>query len=119
MSINKHKKKILLVGSLFTLGVLIFAFVLNKSDYRTVLKQLDRITLPQLFWLILITFTILFFYSANLRLLIRSFGPKVPALKGTVLKLIGDSVSYVTPVMYIGGEFMIAYILKRDYNSIN
>lgn len=115
MSINKHKRKILLVGSLFALGILIFIFVLNKSDYRTVLDQLDRITLPQIFWLILITFTILFFYSANLRLIIRSFGPKVPALKGAVLKLIGDSVSYVTPMMYIGGEFMIAYILKRDY----
>lgn len=115
MSINKHKKKILLVGSLFALGVLIFIIVLNKSDYRTILDQLDRITLPQIFWLILITFTILFFYSANLRLIIRSYGPKVPTLKGAVLKLIGDSVSYVTPAMYIGGEFMIAYILKKDF----
>ena len=115
MSINKHKKKILLVGSLFVLGVLIFVVVLNKSDYRSILDQLDKITLPQIFWLILITFTILFFYSVNLRLIIRSFGPKVPVLKSAVLKLIGDSVSYVTPMMYIGGEFMIAYILKRDY----
>lgn len=118
MSINKHKKKISLVVSLFVLGILIFIFVLNKSDYRNVLEQLDKITLPQIFWLILITFVILFFYSANLRLIIRSFGPKVPALKGAVLKLIGDSVSYVTPAMYIGGEFMISYILKRDYKLL-
>ena len=47
--------------------------------------------------------------------LLRTMGIRVPLIPLTKIWLAGYAVSYITPVVYIGGEFFRAYALRERY----
>ncbi|MFH1597671.1 MAG: lysylphosphatidylglycerol synthase transmembrane domain-containing protein [Patescibacteria group bacterium] len=116
MSLSKHKRKIVLATGLFVLGIIIFVIVLRNADVEEIITHLEKVSFLKVVGLVLLSIFIFCFYAFNLKTVLRSYGARINFVKVTILRLIGDSVSYVTPVMYIGGELMSAYILKKDHD---
>lgn len=99
----------IVIFGLSLMGVLLYQF-------GTEALQLIKLNINFSYFFLFIFFTMLIFvpYTMRLKVIIDSYGKKVPLLKLIKQTMAGFAVSYVTPASRLGGEPVRIYMLKKE-----
>ncbi|TSC96302.1 MAG: hypothetical protein Athens101410_16 [Parcubacteria group bacterium Athens1014_10] len=98
----------------FFIGALVFILLLRKAGLEKVLKALAMLSI----WKGLIIF--LFFLLGIViltwrwKIILEYQGHKISFKKLFIAKIVGFSINHLTPILYTGGEFARAYVLKKE-----
>jgi uncharacterized protein (TIRG00374 family) len=110
-----HIFKIFLGVISFFIGAAIFWFVISSVGIGEVVKGLFEFSLWGLIPLIVLTGIVQVIGAYKWQYVLRNLGASVPL--GAIVKvfLVGNALSYITPVVYVGGEAVRGYILRERY----
>ena len=110
-------KRIALFFISIFVGIILFIGVIWKVGVKEVYATIAKFTLVELI-------VILFFALAQFlvqiwrwQLILKTRGHKISFKKLFIAKLVGFSVSYVTPTVFLGGEPVRAYVLNKETNT--
>jgi len=99
----------------FVVGFGILALVISTVGAGEIAEVLLQFSPWGLIPLLVLTIIIHIVSALKWQYLLATSGIRVPLIPLTKIWLVGYAVSYVTPVVYIGGEFFRAYILRERY----
>ncbi len=107
--------KIFLGAISFLVGAATFWFVISTVGIGEVVKGLFEFSPWGLIPLIILTGIVQVIGAYKWQYVLRALGVSVPL--GALIKafLAGNALSYITPVVYIGGEAVRGYILRERY----
>jgi len=111
---KKYLKYSIVIFSLL-IGALLIVWLFNHFGLRDIWFNFKKIRLWQ--WLTVFGLTMLtvFLRVIRLKIIIEDvIDKKIPLKTYFKSKIIEFTVSYLTPMMYIGGEWPQAYVLKKD-----
>lgn len=112
-------KKVIIFLTLLIFGIILFVYVVQQTGISNILLVLSRVTLWQIglyFFISIVNFILL-----NFRwwIILRSHGHTVPFWPLFFYRMVGYSVSYLTPVAQAGGEpFRIYFLNERNKISL-
>ena len=106
------KKAVLFI--LIFLGIALFIAVLNYIGVDDVIKAFDSFSWGVIVVVVGLAFVQFFVITYRWKLIIESQGDKVVFRKLLSPKFVGFTVSFLTPGMYVGGEPVRAYLLKKN-----
>jgi len=103
------------------LGVLLFIFTLKKVGINAVKDAVFMFSFLQFaFILLILTIGVILMGSFRWRVIMKETGAPIPSFgKLFLVKLVGFSLSYITPSALFGGEPARFYILKQEDEKIN
>jgi len=103
------------------LGVLLFIFTIKKVGIEAVKDAVFMFSFPQLALLLLMLVSaFILMGSFRWRIIMRNIGMRVPKFgKLFLVRLVGFSLSYVTPAALLGGEPARFYLLKGEDEKEN
>ena len=103
------------------LGVLLFIFTLRKVGVNAVKDAVFMFSFFQFsLILLMLTLGLILMGSFRWRVIMKGIGAPVPSFgKLFLVKLVGFSLSYITPSALFGGEPARFYILKQEDEKIN
>lgn len=109
------KKRLNLFISLL-IGLIIFCFFLYKVGLESIFLIFRNMKLHYLFSYLIVT-TLTFFPTVlRWKILLKTYGKKVPFWSLSRYIIAGYAVGYVTPSVKLGGEPVKAYMLKKEHN---
>lgn len=108
-------KKVLPGIALFAVGVLLVVVLFSKIDFKEFIALLSNF--PVKGFILVLTLSILASLIANWRayIILKSFGVKMTFFQVWGVWLSGNAFNYLTPLVYLGGEGVKAYILHEEY----
>jgi uncharacterized protein (TIRG00374 family) len=107
-------KKILLFILSLVIGIALFIGVLyyiGLDDLKSAFTSFSWATIAVV---VALTFLQIFIIIYRWQLILAAQGDKLPLKKLLAPKFVGFAVSYLTPGLYVGGEPVRAYLLKRN-----
>jgi len=107
-------KKILLFILSLVIGIALFIGVLyyiGLDDLKSAFTSFSWATIAVV---VALTFLQIFIIIYRWQLILAAQGDKLPFKKLLAPKFVGFAVSYLTPGLYVGGEPVRAYLLKRN-----
>ena len=107
------KKTILFVLSVI-FGIAMFISVLNYTGADELKQAFDSFSWPVIAVVVGLTFVQISIVIYRWKLILESQGDKVPFWKLLAPKFVGFTISFLTPGLYVGGEPVRAYLLKKN-----
>ncbi len=107
--------KIALAGLSFIFGFLILGSVVFVVGPQEIANALFRFSIWGIIPLILLTVAINILSTVKWQRILAVMGYRVAFFPMLKIWLAGYAISYLTPVVYIGGEFLRGYILKEKH----
>ncbi len=98
-----------------TLGIVFFLVISGRVDWGNVATSLSLIKPWQFFLLFVLNLGILGAMTLSWREVLRYIGYKLPRRKLWRILVVGFTISFLTPVAFIGGEALNLYLLKREF----
>ncbi|MDP2684666.1 MAG: lysylphosphatidylglycerol synthase transmembrane domain-containing protein [bacterium] len=95
-------------------GIALFIAVLNYIGLEDIKKAFDSFSWGVIAIVIALSFVQMFIVIYRWKLIIESQGDKVPYRKLIAPKFVGYTISFLTPGLYVGGEPIRAYLLKKN-----
>ena len=112
-------KKVLIFFGLLSLGVAVFVYVIAQTGLENILEMLTKVTILQVALYLTVSLVNFSFFTIRWWLILRSHGHKVPFRMLYFYRMVGYSVSYLTPVAQSGGEpFRIYFLNERHKISL-
>jgi uncharacterized protein (TIRG00374 family) len=99
----------------FFIGAATFWFVISQVGIGEVIKRLFEFSPWGLIPLIVLTGIVQIIGAYKWQYVLRGLGVSIPLGALTKAFLAGNALSYITPVIYIGGDAARAYILRERY----
>lgn len=109
-------KKTLLILGLLLLGIALFVYVVHDTGLNNILNILLRVTFFQMLLYFCLSLGNFCLYVLRWWLVLYSHGHKVPFIKLFFYRMVGYSVSYLTPFAQAGGEPFRIYFLNDQHN---
>ena len=106
------KKKTIFIITLI-IGILITYFIYSNIDLFSLLQYLLMVLSYKLLLYVFITFLIHLTLTYKWHLILKSMKYKIPLYNLFFYRLVGYSISYITPSAHIGGEPVRAMLLQR------
>jgi len=100
----------------FVVGFGILAFVISAIGAEEITEVFLQFSPWGLIPLLILTIIIHIVSALKWQYVLGTMGVRVPLIPLTKIWLVGYAVSYITPVVYIGGEFFRAYTLRERYS---
>lgn len=97
-----------------TLGVVFFMMISGKVDWGDVTASLSLVRAWQFIFLFVLTLIIHGAATFAWQDILRHMGYLLPRRKLWRILIVGFTVSFITPVAFIGGEALVLYLLKRE-----
>ncbi len=112
-------KKVLIFFGLLSLGITVFIYVIAQTGLENILEMLAKVTVLQIVFYLTISLVNFSFFVIRWWLILRSHGHRVPFYMLYFYRMVGYSVSYLTPVAQSGGEpFRIYFLNERHKISL-
>ncbi|MCX7779013.1 MAG: flippase-like domain-containing protein [Patescibacteria group bacterium] len=112
----RFRKFFLFFISLF-LGIIFVLYLFHRVGFRKVFHVLSLLHWWQLMIIFFINLFVLFLMIKKWQILVSSYGYRSGLKKLIPAFLSEQAISYLTPVMYIGGEGFKAYLIKKNENK--
>jgi len=109
MRIKKHLNLIFLL-----LGLIVLVFIWYKFGLNALQLLKENINFYYFSAFIFVTLIAFIPYTARMKVILDSYGKKVPLFVLLKQTICGFAVSYVTPAIRIGGEPVRIYMLKKE-----
>lgn len=116
LNIMPSFKSVLFFLISLTLGVVFFLIISGRVDWGNVATSLSLVKPWQFFLLFILNLGILGAMTFSWREVLLHMGYKLPRRKLWRILIVGFTVSFLTPIAFIGGEALILYLLKRECN---
>lgn len=97
-------------------GIALFIAVLNYIGVEDIKKAFDSFSWSVIAITIALSFVQIFIVIYRWKLIIESQGDKVKFSQLLSPKFVGYTISFLTPGLYVGGEPVRAYLLKKNTN---
>ncbi|KPJ56100.1 hypothetical protein AMJ49_05680, partial [Parcubacteria bacterium DG_74_2] len=108
------KKNLFFLLSLF-LGLILFALALSKIGLESIFSAVSAFSLARFVFILIIGFLGVLVSTWRWKIIIQSrHSSKLPFLKILKAKMIGLTINYLTPIVFVGGEPVRAYSLKQE-----
>ncbi|MCK4781478.1 flippase-like domain-containing protein [Candidatus Parcubacteria bacterium] len=108
------KKNLFFLFSL-CFGLVLFAAVLKRIGLDNISSVVSAFSLEKFLFILIISLLGISISTLRWKIIIESQHPsKISFLKVMKTKLIGSSINYLTPVIFVGGEPVRAYLLKEE-----
>ena len=114
-------KKYLIIFVAFLIGLIGVIIIYSKVGVKDILVQLQRLRFWQLGIVIGTSVAMMSLTTYRWGLFITDLNRKKLSWRSIIKARLGEFfISYVTPIMYFGGEWVRAYVMNKDQNtSIN
>ncbi len=110
-------KKIFLFFISTILGLIFVIYLLKRADLKKILKILSLLSWWQILLIFLISILNLLLIIKKWQILTKPYNYK-NKIKNLVPAILGEqAISYLTPIMYVGGEGFKAYLIKKNENK--
>lgn len=109
-------KKIISFAISLIIGLGLFILVLERVGIQNIFESIKELN-PLIAGLAVAVFLVAFLVSTfRWGLILKTKGYRLPFIQLLIAKLSDFAVSYVTPVIYVGGEWVRSYIIKKEAN---
>ena len=95
-------------------GIALFIAVLNHIGVEDLVKAFNSFSWGVIAVVVGLTFVQIFIVIYRWKLILESQGDKIPFKKLLAPKFVGFAISFLTPGLYVGGEPVRAYLLKKN-----
>jgi len=112
MSLSDKNIALVIVSSV-TLGVFLSSMALWQTGLTAIMNVFKNIHVEWLKYYLLVSLLIAIGLALKWRVVLKSYGVKLPYHTLFIYRLIGFAVSYITPVAHVGGESVRALLLKK------
>ena len=99
----------------FFLGFAILAIVIYSTGIGEIGKLFTQFSLWGIIPLLFLTALAHIISAIKWQYILRTMGIRAPLITLTKILLVGYAVSYITPVVYVGGELFRGYLLRERY----
>lgn len=107
-------KKVIILLAFLVLGIILFAVAIEKIGIENLLAILLALAWWKILAIIGITLLVIFISILRWKIIIRGLGIEVGWKKVIGAWIVGATFSYLTPVVFFGGEPLRAYFLKNN-----
>jgi uncharacterized protein (TIRG00374 family) len=112
-------KKVLIFFGLLGIGVAVFVYVVQQTGFSNIVALLAQVTILQLLLFFAVSIVNFSLFTFRWWLILRSHGHYISFLMLLFYRMVGFSVSYLTPVAQSGGEpFRIYFLNERHKISL-
>ena len=110
------KKKIIPGIALFLFGIFLIALLIYRTDTKDLTDTLLRFSPLKLVGVIALSFLTVTVANWRAYVILRSEGAKIKFFELMGVWLAGNSLNYLTPFVFLGGEGLKAYILNERFD---
>lgn len=101
------------------LGIAAIILIIYHVGFREIIKLLSNASVVFIICFLAVSLLIAMVLTFKWKLILHAKGIEVPYWRLFSYRLVGYSVSYLTPTAHVGGEPIRAYLLKREGVGIN
>ncbi len=107
-------KKVIILLAFLVLGIILFAVAIEKIGVENLLAILLALAWWKILAIVGITLLVIFVSILRWKIIIRGLGMEIAWKKVISAWIVGATFSYLTPVVFFGGEPLRAYFLKNN-----
>ncbi len=109
-------KKILIFIITFVIGLISLWWATSQVGFHEVGQAFAHFPTRGLFWVFLITFLIVLVNIFRLRFIMKKISCSLPFWKVGEIWLSGFTISFLTPISLLGGEFYMMYAIRKIFS---
>lgn len=110
-------KKCFLILISFVIGLTLVIWLYQRVGFREIWRHVLVLSWWQILLIFTLQFMTIFIGAIREKIVLDDYYKKPSAFKSIIRAKFGErAISYLTPIMYIGGEAVVLYTLKKEIN---
>lgn len=107
-------KKVIILLAFLVFGIILFAVAIEKIGIENLLSILFSLAWWKILAILGMTMLVIFVSIVRWKVIIKALGMEISWKKVIGAWIVGATFSYLTPVVFFGGEPLRAYVLKNN-----